>query len=347
MLNPGYGGADRRDRRFLHALGASLALHLLVLFKLGFLPSTMPTTRGDILQVTLTTQAANNPDFVAPPPATDPEGIPSPQAVEPAAKEVAPVKAAAIAMHPAEPVAIPPAQSAVVPQPAKEVTQSDQPAGSPRPGRIGAARRVEIEFEIFSGAERRAMGKARHLYVSQDDQSYGVSIRQAPASAGSGQEGPWQTEISGQVTRQGLSPWLFRTQGAVSERLMSLKEIPGNSASSANNSRSSRNPDGMLDRQSLLYQFMLVPPTDAGGKLLLTDGTTNGLYTYRVDGFELIAVGTIGNIRTMKLVLSTTASTEIIELWLIPGMNFLPAKVRHTDRLGVVTEQVVTSIDSR
>jgi hypothetical protein len=346
MLNMA-GGGNTRNRRFQLALGASLALHLLVLFKFGMLPSTMPTTRGDVLQVTLTAQSANTPDFVAPPPDTEPEGTPPPQTVEPAAKQVAPVKAAAITLHPAEPLATPPIQSAVAPQPAKEAAPSDQPVGSPRPGRIGAARRVEIEFEIFSGTERRAMGKARHLYASQDDHSYGVSIKQLLAPDRAGREEPWHVEISGQVNRQGLSPWLFSSRGYIPERLMSMKNVPSNPAPTANDLRNSRNPDGMLDRQSLLYQFMLVPPTDAGGKLLLTDGTTSGLYTYRVDGFESFSVGTIGNVRTMKLVLSTTASTEIIELWLIPGMNFLPAKVRHTDKLGVVTEQVVTSIDSR
>ncbi|MBL8416031.1 MAG: hypothetical protein JNM42_16495, partial [Propionivibrio sp.] len=47
----------------------------------------------------------------------------------------------------------------------------------------------------------------------------------------------------------------------------------------------------------------------------------------------------------IKLVLSTSDSPEIIELWLVPDLHYLPAKVRHIDRQGVVTEQVVTSLD--
>jgi hypothetical protein len=105
-------------------------------------------------------------------------------------------------------------------------------------------------------------------------------------------------------------------------------------------------PDGILDRQSLLYQFMLVPPSNSGGKLWLSDGVKNALYSYSIAGYETLAVPPIGNVQVLKLVFSTAGSAEIIELWLIPDKRYLPAKMRHTDRLGVITEQVVMSLDS-
>jgi hypothetical protein len=134
-------------------------------------------------------------------------------------------------------------------------------------------------------------------------------------------------------------------RGAVSERLMALKEVPEASPALPAKARSGRIPDGILDRQSLLYQFMQQPPLLGGGKLWLTDGVTHRLYSYHLAGAESFTIPGLGGVRTIKLVLSTPDSAEIIELWLVPDLHYLPAKLRHTDRNGVVTEQVVTSLD--
>jgi hypothetical protein len=90
---------------------------------------------------------------------------------------------------------------------------------------------------------------------------------------------------------------------------------------------------------------MLVPPSNSGGKLWLTDGVKNALYSYSIEGYESLAIPSLGAVQVMKLVFSTAGSSETIELWLIPDKRYLPAKMRHTDRLGVVTEQVVVSLD--
>jgi len=191
------------------------------------------------------------------------------------------------------------------------------------------------------------MGKGRHLYASDNDRSYGVSIKQTLTADEADQGTSWRLEISGRIDRQGLSPLLFQMQGAVPERLMALKEVAASPSPLADKTRNGRMPDGILDRQSLLYQFMLVPPSDSGGKLLLSDGKTYASYTYRIAGFEAVVIASLGEVRTMKLILSSDESAETIELWLIPDKRFLPAKLRHTDRLGVVTEQVVISLDAK
>lgn len=347
MSNNANNGRKAETRRIQISLLVSLSLHLVLLSKLGMMPSAMPTTHSGTLQVSLAAPAATLPAPVAPQATTVPEGMSSAQKIEVATSKPVPVNAPVIAVRPAEPTPLSSAPRMPQAEPAKESPPADQPIGMPRAGPTGAAKRVEIEFEIFSGADRQLMGKGRHLYTSQNDESYGVSIKQTLNADEAGQETPWQLAIAGQIDRQGLSPWLFQVKGALSERLMALKDVANSPASLAGKTRNGRNPDGILDRQSLLYQFMLVPPADSGGKLWLTDGKTHGLYVYRIAGFETLALASIGDVRTMKLVLSTSGSAEIIELWLMPDKRYLPAKVRHTDRLGVVTEQVVISIDSK
>jgi hypothetical protein len=206
---------------------------------------------------------------------------------------------------------------------------------------------VEIGFEIYSGTDRQLAGKGRHLYASQDNEHFGVSIRQTFKAGEAVPDASWQLEISGRITRQGLSPLAFQVQGALSERLLALAGASGNAPVPPGQMRSGHMPDGILDRQSLLYQFMMTPPSLSGGKFWLSDGTTYGLYAYRVAGFDSMSIPGIGSVQTMKLVFSTADSPDIIELWLIPDKRYLPARVRHTDRLGVITEQVVVSLDAK
>lgn len=343
MLNDanGYGV---ENRRILFALLLSLLLHMALLWRFSLLPHGTPDMRSGTLQVSLTAPAAS-PAPIAPQPGPAAEALPAEKEVTTTAKDPARINVPTASRIPAESTTAVPAATAS-PSTAAE-NPAVQPGGLPRSGPAGAAKRVEIEFEISSGADRQPMGKGRHVYVSENDRSFGVSIKQTVTTGEASHGNSWQLEISGQIERHGLSPLVFRMQGAVPERLMALKEISTDPSALAGKARSGRMPDGILDRQSLLYQFMLAPPANEGGKMWLSDGRTYGLYEYRIAGFEFLAVPAIGSVRTVKLVFTTGSSPEIIELWLIPEQRYLPAKVRHTDRLGGITEQVVVSLDSR
>ena len=338
-------GREAENRRILIALLLSLLLHLALLWRFSLLPAGSPNTRSGTLQVSLAGPAATLTTPVAPQSATAAEKLPTMQEATIPAKDAARINAPIAAKLPAETAAVVPAANVSPSAPARDAAA--QASGLPRSGPAGAAKSVEIEFELFSGANRQPMGKGRHHYVSENDRSFGVSIKQTPTADEAAQGASWQLEISGQIERHGLSPLVFQMQGAVPERLMALKEISANPSSAAGKTRSGRMPDGILDRQSLLYQFMLIPPANEGGKLWLSDGTTYGLYTYRIAGFEMLAITSIGSVRTVKLVFTTADSPDIIELWLIPDKRYLPAKVRHTDRLGGITEQVVVSLDAK
>lgn len=189
------------------------------------------------------------------------------------------------------------------------------------------------------------VGTGRHTYTSDNGRIYGVSIQQELKAADGGQGDDWQLQISGSINRGGLSPLNFQAQGALPERLLSLKELSGDSSGVASKARKIRMPDGLLDRQSLLYQFMHKPPALAGGQMWLSDGTLHGLYTYRVAGFESLNFASQGEVQAVKLRFSSADSSETIELWLLPDLHYLPAKMRHTDKRGVVTEQVTLALE--
>lgn|GEM_PF-3791296 len=201
---------------------------------------------------------------------------------------------------------------------------------------------VDIEFEIYMGPERQFSGAGRQQYVSDGAGRYGLSISQVAPVMTSTADDLWRLEISGDIVPQGLSPTFFELKGALPERLMALKA--GSESASPLNERSGRVRDGILDRQSLLYQFTVNPPSSSGGKITLTDGAKYSEYLYRLGESEMLRVGTLGEVRTIKLILTVSNSVEFVELWLIPELRYLPAKVRYSDERGFVTEQLVVSL---
>jgi len=256
----------------------------------------------------------------------------------------------------------PPVQSGLLPSPVKsreinppnvmpdnnvsrisaESAKQNQAPSLPKAGDRQPVLLVDIEFEFFLGPDRQSSGTGRHLYVSDGVKHYGLSVSQTLQKEGVVQSEPWQLDISGDLVPQGLSPSVFQSKGALPERLMALRSLPNDSGQP--NVRNGRMPDGILDRQSLLYQFMQHPPAEEGGKILLTDGAWYGEYSYQVVGRETLRITALGDVSTMRLLLTSSDSSEILELWLLPDSHYLPAKVRHVDEHGGVTEQLMVSL---
>ena len=215
---------------------------------------------------------------------------------------------------------------------AREPRDNLAPSRSDLPGEGGILRRAEIEFEVFTGEERLPAGKVQHRFVSDQNAYFGLSVVPSDAAAGS-------LEVSGEIGSQGLRPSAFTLNGELPERLVALHEV----GKGAEGVRSGQMRDRMLDRQSLIYQFMANPPLLTGGELWLSDGRKNALFSYRfaVAG----AMTALGGVRAVKLELRPADGAELIELWLVPEMHYLPVRVRHTDQHGEVTEQVAVSLD--
>lgn len=223
--------------------------------------------------------------------------------------------------------------------------KAELPPGLLQSGPKGPAKQVDIEFEIISGKNRDVIGKGSQHYVSPDGDYFGLTVRQMSESGQSDEIAGWELNISGRINRNGLSPQVFEMKGALPERLIALRAIPDSALPpNSEKPRSGRMPDGILDRQTLLYQFMHKPPEAGGGKLWLTDGAIHGVYNYRVAGSEVLRIPSLGEIRTVKLVVTALETSEVLELWLVPNLSYLPAKVRHIDERGVETEQLVVGL---
>ena len=223
--------------------------------------------------------------------------------------------------------------------------QVEPMTGAPFPASAVPLKRVEIGFELFSGADRRPLGAGTQTYAADHAGNFELSIKEN-SSPGNAPEKRWGVSIVGKVLKNGLLTSGFRAQGDLSEQLLALVSSPGTSsnASEDRSVRVGRMPDGILDRQSMLYQFMIRPPKLPSGKLMIADGKTYALFSYTLAGTEDFHLQAFGKVSAMKLVFSSEEIPDVIELWLAPTLHFLPLKVRSTDRNKQILEQQVVSL---
>lgn len=331
-------GERQASARLAVALLASLALHLALVARFGLLPFLSGAAEPSPLKVVLVERRPATPPTTESGDKRRPEPEPALRAEAPAKPRPAPrpspsreVPSAAGASPPAK---VPPVAAVV--ERADPIAAARPAAGLPFAGLSGRLRRVDIEFRVLGGDGGDPLTTLRQRYLADGD-LYGISVESASES--------WQLSISGSVTPVGLSPTLVETRGAGADRLLALAGAEANGAGASGATRRLRLRDGLLDRQSLLYHFALQPPDLRGGTLWLSDGKGNARFDYRLAAPEAVPLIALGGARTVKLIVSAVGSPEVIELWLIPDMHYLPAKVRHTDGKGRVTEQVAVSLD--
>ena len=327
----------------LFAVGISVVLHGFVLVKFGLLSSKNGAAQSPPLSVTL----------MASPVALVPTDVLHAAQVSEA---VMPVREIPVAVTkrtalrspkkrvPEKSVTPPPSTTPVIAASADlETPKADPGAGLPL-SFSDRVTTVDIEFETFIGPERHSAGIGHHRFVSNSSGGYALSIKETLPEAGESEGQGWQLDISGMIRKTSLLPAMFRIQGRLPERFMSLAQLPDVGSGL---SREGRMPDNIMDRQSLLYYFMLRPPVLTGGVVLLSDGVLYTTYTYRFAGTESVLVSAMGDVTAVKLLLTSSDGPELIELWLLSDRHYLPVKVRHTDRNGETTEQLVTSLEYR
>ncbi|OAM52129.1 hypothetical protein A7981_01165 [Methylovorus sp. MM2] len=195
---------------------------------------------------------------------------------------------------------------------------------------------AEMEFELYSENDNKLIGYGLHQFTTEDSDHYQINIQKIPNTLS---DENWSINIKGRVFRNILSPSVYVRQGSVAASLMAIGEVSGHFPPSQG-----RLPDNIMDKQSLLYQFMLSPPSIQGGAVLLSDGRSIHSYHYQPPELTFIDNQNLGKLRASKVTLIADDTDEIIEIWLSPDFNYLPLKLRHKDNNNIVTIQTTLSI---
>lgn len=101
--------------------------------------------------------------------------------------------------------------------------------------------------------------------------------------------------------------------------------------------------EGAQDLLSFMYQFMYVPPLQ-NMQIVITNGKKLDTYDYSFEGEEVLKTK-MGDIKTMHL-LRSSGDDEKDELWLALDYQYVPVKIRKTEKENKVYELLVTSINT-
>ena len=100
--------------------------------------------------------------------------------------------------------------------------------------------------------------------------------------------------------------------------------------------------EGTQDLLSFMYQFMFVQPLQTM-QLSVTNGKKIGIYTYAFEGEESLN-SQIGVLNTVHLSRASSENEKKTELWLALDYQYVPVKIRETDKDGKVYELLVTHL---
>lgn len=100
--------------------------------------------------------------------------------------------------------------------------------------------------------------------------------------------------------------------------------------------------NGAQDLLSFMYQFMFVAPLQTM-HLNITNGKKLSQYAYSFAGEETIDTK-MGNLSSIHLVNTASGSDEKTELWLSLDYQYVPVKIRKTEKDGRVYELLVTAL---
>ena len=349
-------------RRFAIALGISFLLHLFLIDKFYF--NVPALNQGHHLveaQLVLDTPILSKP--VLPVPMVVPvksEPVKPDPIVEDVTEPVLPEAETPISSE---------SQASVEPSPsalaAKTVSQIKPSDAEPPPESIteepvikinpDVYQYVETEFDvrtdISASVSSRATGKAKIVYeLLPNREQYKIkSLMEAKGLAGLVIPDLLQTS-DGFLINTGLQPKHYLYQfgnnknktftadfdweqkklylhGAKGDQTLDLVEENGNTTQ---------------DLLSFMYQFMLSPPLQTL-KFNITNGKKLGLYEYSFEGEEVTPTK-MGNLTTVHLLRNTNESDEKTELWLALNYQYVPVKIRKTEKDGKVYELLVTSL---
>jgi len=193
-----------------------------------------------------------------------------------------------------------------------------------------------MTFTIMSVNDGKTLvlGEAEQHFTSDGKNAYQLTFNNKPSNVSDSSinedtSKEWSYQIDGRIFGNRLSPSFYDIKGIMAERMLFLSRETNNGTPVTETPTGGNMPDGLLDRQSLIYQFMFKPPKDTDTKLVLSDGARNSTFVVHTTGVEIFDSEQLGKVRVVHILMSNIDNNETIELWLAPTLKYLPIKVRH------------------
>lgn len=346
---------DPSHKRLGLALAVSVVLHF---FLLGKLDLTLPDLKKEMhlieasiqmpKAVVKTVETPIPEDVVIPeptPPVKPPEPVEPPEAEMPNQVNEAAVTDAA---PDPEPVTENP------PQPQTESSEPDPPQEEPQLGDAGlvinenAYQYVETDFDVRTRIDGSTEGKAKITYNLIDNKQYQLKW----LTEGSGIVALLFPDLlqtsEGELTKAGLQPKSYLYQfGNKTDKTRTANFDWQTRKVILQTSKGTKTEDlseGTQDILSFMYQFMYVAPLQTM-QIHIATGKKLATYDYSFEGEENIN-SVLGELKTIHITHSNSDADEKTELWLAIDYQFVPVKIRKTEKNGDVVEMVATRINT-
>lgn len=341
-----------QNRLLLVALVFSLLLHILLLSNFSF---SLPAL--DEEQHTLEMRLVDLPPTeAAPQPEQKAESITQPQKtsradiIQPSNNEenVAPDIDSNANLPPAvtEPPPMPVAESEhnpemhEVPAEAASDREIEQPVDKQK-----LYRYVESEFDVRRGQDASAAGQAKITFQIHEDNTYQLTSTTEAVGLASLFFGKLVQKSEGLVTENGLKPSQFSYQYDAKKDKEQIAYFTWTDGilelHTAKGKKIEPLADNTQDLLSFMYQFMFEPPL-TNMQLNITNGKHLRTYHYSFEGEELIQTK-MGEVNTIHL-LKQDDNEEKTEIWLAIDYQYLPVKIRKTEKNGSIIEQTIRNM---
>lgn len=203
--------------------------------------------------------------------------------------------------------------------------------------------RIELTFEIVFGNMK--LGEGRDV-VEYDATRYSVVSISEPQGLAALFINDVRRESRGLVTPGGLRPERFEESGRkggarVAEFDWSNGQLTLNSGG---NTETVKLPPNTFDQASLPYGFLFVAPPPDSFQVHVTDGRRLTHYRYRLVAREKIKTG-LGELETLHFEkVRDPDDKRGFEFWLAVERQYLPVRLRYSDKNRRVFDSIVTDI---
>ncbi len=275
--------------------------------------------------------------------------VPEPVPLEPAeiAPETLPEPTPVVENAPAPP-APEPAPAPELPPQSEALPEIAQPVDAGLVINENAHRYVETYFNVSTQVDGPAEGKAKIVYDLMDEKHYKITSLTEPSGVVSLFIGNLVQESEGELVKTGLQPhrYLYQYGNKDDKTYFATFDWVNNTLLLKSSKGEKTEPlvEGAQDLLSFMYQFMFVPPLETM-QIPITNGKKLKVYDYQFEGEQLLT-GELGEINTLHISRSGWDSEDKMELWLAPGFQYIPIKIRKTEKDGKVYEMTATQINT-
>lgn len=207
---------------------------------------------------------------------------------------------------------------------------------------------VETEFDVRTAIDGSTEGTAKITYNLMDNQQYALKSVIKPRGLAALIISDLLQTSDGTLTKNGLQPNAYLYQyGDKMDKTYSAKFDWASKVVSlitAKGTKTAEIADGTQDLLSFMYQFMYVAPLERM-EISIATGKKLGNYDYSFDSEETINIP-MGELKTLHIFYLGDDNDEKTELWLATDYQYVPVKIRKTEKNGKIYELVATRINT-